>query len=91
MEQGKIKYPRSGGAKRSAERFEKNRKKEPSDRLVNIISEYGKLKTPRKGAGTRLRDFYDKNIRPQGPLSSELREIFKKKNETGSAGLKWKN
>lgn len=41
MEQSKVKYPKSGGAKRSAERFEKNRKKEPSDRLVNIISEYG--------------------------------------------------
>lgn len=40
MEQSKVKYPKSGGAKRSAERFEKNRKKEPSDRLVNIISEY---------------------------------------------------
>jgi hypothetical protein len=30
-----------GGAKKAAEVFERGRKKEPSDRLVQIISEYG--------------------------------------------------
>lgn len=37
-----------------------------------------KLKTPKKGAGERLRDFYNKNLRNQ-PMSSELKEILKKK------------
>lgn len=30
-----------GGAKKAAEIFERDRKREPSDRLVQIISEYG--------------------------------------------------
>ncbi len=41
MNQPIAKIPRKGGAKRAAENFEKNRKKEPSDELVKIISEYG--------------------------------------------------
>jgi len=35
----KIKLPQKGGAKKLAEYFEKTKKKEPSDRLVKIISE----------------------------------------------------
>ena len=41
MDQIKLRVPPKGGAKKAAEDFEQNRKKEPSDRLVQIISEYG--------------------------------------------------
>ncbi|MGE3758643.1 MAG: hypothetical protein AB7H97_12845 [Pseudobdellovibrionaceae bacterium] len=41
MKLSKLKPPRRGGAKKAAETFERDRKKEPSDRLVQIISEYG--------------------------------------------------
>jgi hypothetical protein len=47
MEKSKVKYPNKGGAKRAAELFEQTRKKEPSDHLVKIISEYG-TKEPKK-------------------------------------------
>ena len=51
MNQPILKSPRKGGAKRASENFEKDRKKEPSDELVKIISEYGlpeAEKKPRK-------------------------------------------
>lgn len=41
MEKNKLKSAVKGGAKKAAEDFERDRKKEPSDRLVQIISEYG--------------------------------------------------
>jgi hypothetical protein len=41
MNQPILRSPRKGGAKRAAENFEKDRKNEPSDELVKIISEYG--------------------------------------------------
>lgn len=41
MEKNKLKPAAKGGAKKAAEIFERDRKKEPSDRLVQIISEYG--------------------------------------------------
>ena len=39
MEQPKAKLPQKGGAEKAARIFENTRKKEPSDRLVKIISE----------------------------------------------------
>ncbi len=35
----KIKLPQKDGAKKAAEIFENTRKKQPSDRLIKIISE----------------------------------------------------
>ncbi|MCC7405027.1 MAG: hypothetical protein IT288_11575 [Bdellovibrionales bacterium] len=40
MNKTKLKPAVKGGAKKAAEDFEKDRKKEPSDRLVKIIAEY---------------------------------------------------
>lgn len=41
MEKNKLKPAAKDGAKKIAEQFERNRKKDPSDELVQIISEYG--------------------------------------------------
>lgn len=41
MEKTKLKPAVKGGAKKIAEHFERNRRKEPSDELVKIIFEYG--------------------------------------------------
>lgn len=41
MKLSQLKPARRGGAKKAAEDFERDRKREPSDRLVKIISEYG--------------------------------------------------
>jgi hypothetical protein len=41
MDLSKYKSVKKGGAKKAAEIFESTRKKEPSDRLVKIISEIG--------------------------------------------------
>ena len=41
MSEIKLTPTPKGGAKKAAEDFERDRKKEPSDRLVQIISEYG--------------------------------------------------
>lgn len=39
MDLSKYKLPKMGGAKKAAEIFKNTRKKQPSDRLVQIISE----------------------------------------------------
>jgi hypothetical protein len=39
MKENKPKLPQSGGAKKAAQIFEETRKKQPSDKLVKIISE----------------------------------------------------
>lgn len=41
MKLSELKPPKRGGGKKAAETFTRDRKKEPSDRLVQIISEYG--------------------------------------------------
>ncbi len=41
MDLSKYKSVKKGGAKKAAEIFEKTRRKQPSDRLVQIISEVG--------------------------------------------------
>jgi hypothetical protein len=41
MNENEVKYPKKDGAKKAAEMVDRLRKKEPSDRLVKIISEYG--------------------------------------------------
>ncbi len=48
MNQIKLRPPPKGGAKKAAEDFERDRKREPSDRLVQIISEYGTPAPERK-------------------------------------------
>jgi hypothetical protein len=48
MDLSKYKSVKKGAAKKVAEIFERNRKKEPSDRLVQIISEYGTPETEKK-------------------------------------------
>ncbi len=41
MEKKQLTYPPKGAGKKLTELFERDRKKEPSDELVKIISEYG--------------------------------------------------
>jgi hypothetical protein len=41
MEKRTVRYPNKGGAEKAAEVLNQLRKKEPSDHLVQIISEYG--------------------------------------------------
>lgn len=44
MDLSKYKSAKKGGGKKAAEIFESTRKKQPSDRLVKIISEIGQDK-----------------------------------------------
>lgn len=48
MKLSDLKPLKKGGAKKAAETFSRDRKKEPSDRLVQIISEYGEESDSKK-------------------------------------------
>jgi hypothetical protein len=41
MSETKVRYPKKDGAAKATEMVSRLKKKEPSDRLVKIISEYG--------------------------------------------------
>jgi hypothetical protein len=62
MSQTKLRLPQKGGAKKAAEDFEKDRRKEPSDRLVQIISEYG-TPAPEKKPNCTVFLKWDRNCR----------------------------
>ena len=82
MKLSQLKSARRGGAKKAAEDFERDRKREPSDSLVEIISEYGtpapeeNTKKHRKGPGQdaakKLREDYRRITRR--PMTSEARK-----------------
>lgn len=48
MDLSKYKPAKKGGAKKAAEIFKNTRKKQPSDRLVQIISEVTETDAPKK-------------------------------------------
>jgi CHASE3 domain sensor protein len=48
MEESKIKLPQKDGVERAVEIFNRTRKKQPSDRLVKIISDIPELEQEKK-------------------------------------------